>query len=178
MTVLKRASKKDIPLLQDICRTAYSQHFGDHWQEGGLDIYLEEQFGTNRLEKELVGDESQFYFIQYEGKTVGFCKIRFNAHFEKEPNLPACELEKIYLLKEWVGMKIGQKALFELLEIAKSYNSEIIFLCVVDSNAKAIPFYESQGFVIYKRTRLEIPLFKDHLRGMLVMCKYLVESIK
>ena len=168
-----RARTTDLEELQNICRKAYTQHFGDHWEEGGLEMYLKDQFGEDRLSNDLDNEMIHFYFVKDGDSCIGFCKINIDMPFEKEPNSPSCELEKIYLLNEWTGKNYGKRALNFLLDIARSYDRKLIFLCVVDSNAPAIAFYLSQGFEVYKKTMLKIPLFKDDLRGMYVMYKHL-----
>ncbi len=72
----------------------------------------------------------------------------------------------MYILGEHLGSGIGRRALNEVIRILKNGDTAIFFLCVIDTNIRAIKFYESMGFRFYEKLRLDIPLFKDELRGM------------
>ena len=50
---LKKASTKDINNLKKICIEAYSLNFYDHWNAGGLKWYLDKEFSTERLSRDL-----------------------------------------------------------------------------------------------------------------------------
>ncbi len=62
--------------MQRLCETAYTQHFGNHWEEGGPELYLEDQFGTERLNRDLGSDSIAFYFIVDNETPVGFIKLQ------------------------------------------------------------------------------------------------------
>jgi len=47
--IVRLMQPADLDTLQSICRRAYSENFGHHWQEEGLSEYLEKVFGTNIL---------------------------------------------------------------------------------------------------------------------------------
>lgn len=162
---LQKAVKSDIHALQSICREAYTQVFADHWTHDGLELYLEQEFGTLRLEQELEDEEYEYYFISEQEEPVGFLKI----HYASDPQLSSqenCELEKIYILPRYGGKGLGRKAMTRLLEIVQARSKQLLFLCVIDTNMPAIAFYQKLGFSFHSRTRLEVPNFKEELRGM------------
>lgn len=80
--------------------------------------------------------------------TFGFSKIILNA---THPNI-ACEnatkLDRIYLLKEFQGMKLGFKLLQFNIELAKNNHQSGIWLFTWVGNKKAIEFYLKAGFKI------------------------------
>jgi ribosomal protein S18 acetylase RimI-like enzyme len=51
-------------------------------------------------------------------------------------------------------------------EFADKLGTDLIWLAVMDTNTSAITFYENIGFTFFDKTRLELPYFKDELRGM------------
>lgn len=151
--------------LQHICQQAYTEVFADHWTGDGLAMYLEQEFGTPRLTADLANDEIYYYFIQYEGKDAGFVKINFASvlTLTEQPN---CELEKIYILPKYSGQGLGQSAMQQIIEDARQRGKKILFLCVIDTNTPALFFYQKLGFQHHSKARLEVPLFKEELRGM------------
>jgi ribosomal protein S18 acetylase RimI-like enzyme len=162
---LIKALPNDVSALQSICREAYAKVFADHWTENGMDLYLEQEFGSNRLVAELEGSDFAYFFIKEEGEAVGFLKMKYRSSPElsEERN---CELEKIYILPKYSGKGIGKMAMSKVIAHAKKSGINLLFLCVIDTNTNAIAFYEKLGFESHSKTRLEIPLFREELRGM------------
>jgi len=52
------------------------------------------------------------------------------------------------------------------VEIARQLKKEEVWLWVLDTNVKACKLYERMGFVIFDKTRLELPYLKEELKGM------------
>jgi|TARA_R110002074_G_scaffold106578_2_gene230259 ribosomal protein S18 acetylase RimI-like enzyme len=163
--ILKRASIKDITELKKICVEAYSQNFHNHWNEGGLEWYLEREFNEERLKTDLEDGFTDYYFIIHNEQEVGFVKLKKNSL----PGLPTekgVEIEKIYVLPSYKGMGIGKSVLNEITKKTKQSGNRILFLCVIEMNKDAIAFYEKLGFRFHSKTSLDIPYFKEELKGM------------
>ena len=169
---LQKANITDITKLRKICIEAYSKSFYDHWNEGGLEWYLDKEFSIERLTSDLLDTKTAYYFITHELNHVGFIKIRNQEHKILEIE-NAVELEKIYVLPEYKGMGIGKLALIEIIKITKAQDYKNMFLCVIDTNANAIAFYEKLGFNFHSKTILDVPYFKAELKGMHRMIKKL-----
>lgn len=170
---LKPISLKDLKTLQQICKEAYSKNFGNHWEGNGLELYLEDQFGTDRLKEDLNNPQIGYYFIALEEQAIGFIKVRFVAIFEDFPKETTSELEKIYILPEWKGKGIGKLALQDLMDRICDLGKKTLFLCVIDTNHSAIAFYKKLGFQIHSKTHLEALHFKEELKGMYRMYRSL-----
>ncbi|MGI9551866.1 MAG: GNAT family N-acetyltransferase [Aurantibacter sp.] len=151
--------------LRQICVEGYSIYFGDHWNENGLEWYLNKQFGDEKLKSDLKDKNVDYYLIQAKGKPVGFIKVNNNSitnlSFEG-----GAELEKMYVLPKYKGLGIGKKALNEIMKITQKRGKKILFLDVLDTNKNAIAFYENLGFKFHSNTRLQLPYFKEELRGL------------
>jgi len=169
---LKKALKSDVNDLKKICIDAYSKNFHNHWNEGGLEWYLEKEFSTERLKSDLADENTEYYFIEHKLKSVGFIKIgnNSNTHLSIENGV---ELEKIYVLPECKGMGIGKLALKEIIKRIEKLGKSNLFLSVIDTNVNAISFYEKLGFKFHSKTTLDIPYFKEELKGMNRMIKEL-----
>lgn len=159
--------------LQQISQIAYSQNFGHHWEGNGLALYLEEQFNNRRLSAELADPGIGYYFIEDEGDTVGFVKIRWQSPLPGEVETQCCEIEKIYLLPDQKGKGLGRFAVEYLQQVAIDKGKTILFFCVIDTNTAAMAFYQRLGFDFHSKTSLDAPLFKEELRGMHRMYKRL-----
>ncbi len=163
---LEKATTDNIALLQEICIAAYAQNFAHHWDANGLDLYLADQFSTERLTADVSNPIFAYYLIKVSDRLIGFIKIKLTADlatFKKEETV---ELEKIYVLPEMKGQGVGKKALTAIIQEMKNVGKKIFFLCVIDTNSAAIKFYEKLGFQFHSKTRLEAPFFKEELKGM------------
>lgn len=169
---LRKALITDLIDLKKICIDAYSKNFFNHWNDGGLEWYLDKEFSLERLKSDLTDKNTEYYFIENEQKAVGFIKIRHNsiANLSIESGV---ELEKIYVLPECKGMGIGKLALNEIIKKSQDLGEKSLFLCVIDNNLNAIAFYEKFGFEFHSKTTLNIPYFKEELKGMNRMVKEL-----
>ena len=163
--LLRKVTIENIPILQKIGREAYTHYFKDHWQENGLDLYLEDQFGAKKLQTELNDHNFRWYFISFDHDIAGFIKLNLEARLDGiDEN--CCELEKIYLLPAWKAKGLGKLALEELIDELILLNKKYLYLCVVDSNTDAMRFYERLNFEYHSKTQLEAPLFREELKGM------------
>jgi len=162
---LQKALIHEIVELQNICIESYSQIFANHWTGNGLELYLEQQFGHAQLNIELVDADIEYYFIVNNNINVGFLKLNYKTSHELS-EFDNCELEKIYILPQYSGMGIGKMAMTKTIEILKQKAKKILFLSVIDTNQNAIAFYENLGFEFHSKTRLEVPYFREELKGM------------
>ena len=163
--VLKKASLHDIPALKEICTDAYAKNFYHHWNENGLEWYLEREFGDEKLEADLANRHLAYYFIVNDEKPVGFVKIRYNAVLSGVSS-EAVELEKIYILPGFKGKGLGKQAFSEIIKSLKKQGIKTVFLRVIDSNTDAIAFYQKQGFTWHSNTHFDLPYFKGELKEM------------
>ncbi|MEM6803167.1 MAG: GNAT family N-acetyltransferase [Bacteroidota bacterium] len=170
---LRRIELEEIKDLQSICKEVYSINFGDHWEPGGLELYLEEQFGDERMKKDLANDQILYYLMKEGEAAIGFVKVNLDAELEGFSEIDCCELEKIYLLPNQKGKGLGRKAINAVMDRLKAKGKKLLFLCVIDSNQAAMKFYEALGFEYHSRIRLEAPFFKEELRGMHRMLIYI-----
>lgn len=157
---------EDLQLLHAICCDAYSQNFAHHWEEGGLENYLGDVFGTERLRTDLLNNSIQYYAAFIENRSVAFMKLYLTSNL---PGLNAdegVELDKVYILPAFKGKRIGKALLDKAIETAQINKKRIFWLCVIDTNTEAISFYEKTGFKLHSQFRIDYPKFKEELKGM------------
>ena len=99
----------------------------------------------------------EYYFIKEGIKSISFIKLNLAATLEGFKETAIVELEKMYVLPEMKGQGIGK---------IKDTGKKVFFLCVIDTNIAAIKFYEKLGFQFHSTTRLEVPFFKEELKGI------------
>ena len=139
----------DLENLQKISITTFKETFEEVNTEEDMQKYLNENLNEEKLKSELENLDSEFYFIENENKNLGYLKLNFgNAQTEKvEENY--FEIERIYVLKDFLGQKIGQILFDKVIEIGREKNLEYVWLGVWEENHRAIKFYKKNGFEIF-----------------------------
>ncbi len=147
--IFKKLNISDVENLQKISIQTFRETFEEVNTEEDMQQYIEENLSLESLKSELENPNSEFYFAENEGEILGYLKLNFkNAQTEKM-NDNHFEIERIYVLKEFLGKKIGQFLFEKSIEIGKELNLEYIWLGVWKKNERAIKFYEKNGFEIF-----------------------------
>ena len=165
-TTLIKASINELKELQTLCKTTYPIYFDEHWIGKGLELYLEEQYGTERLIADLQDENIGYFFIKYDNMNVGFVKLNYSATLEGFKKGASCELEKMYVIPAFKGKGMGTIVMNQIIDMVCQKGIRVLFLYALDTNEEAILFYKKSGFKLYGKTRLEYALFKKELRGL------------
>jgi ribosomal protein S18 acetylase RimI-like enzyme len=148
---IKQISINDVLSLQKIGLETFKETFSSSNTEENLKIYLDSAFTVDKLMNELNNPFSAFYFAELENDVIGYLKLNFgNAQTELKDN-KAVEIERIYVLKEFHGMKVGQMLYEKAIEIARLNNAEYVWLGVWEKNPRAISFYKKNGFTEFDK---------------------------
>ena len=113
--------------------------------------YLEEGFSIERLSAELNDKNSEFYFAVFENNIIGYLKLNFGQSQTELKDDKTIEIERIYVLKDYHGKKVGQILYEKALQIAHQKNAESVWLGVWEENPRAINFYKKNGFVEFDK---------------------------
>ncbi|HNP69437.1 MAG: GNAT family N-acetyltransferase [Winogradskyella sp.] len=148
---IRKVTLNDIEQLQQIGRQTFSETFSSSNTEENMTTYLEEGFSNEKLIEELNNESSEFYFALSENELVGYLKINFGQSQTELQDDTALEIERIYVLKEFHGKKVGQVLYEKAIEIAKQKNAHYVWLGVWEENPRAISFYKKNGFVEFDK---------------------------
>lgn len=141
----------EIEQLQIIAKQTFFETFASGNTEENMQKYLAEGFTVDKLSAELANPYSQFYFAKMGNEIVGYLKINFaEAQTELKDN-NSLEIERIYVLKEFHGKKVGQILFDKALHIARQCNTAYLWLGVWEENQRAISFYKKNGFVAFDK---------------------------
>lgn len=82
--------------------------------------------------------------------TVGYLKINFGHSQTEIKKKNTLEIERIYVLKEFHGKKVGQLHYEKAITIAKQKNRLCLARCL-GGNPRAIRFYAKNGFIEFDK---------------------------
>lgn len=144
---LRKATISDLDHLRKISRQTFKETFSPGNTEENMTKYLDEGFSSKKLTAELSDHNTEFYFATLEENTIGYLKLNSGSSQTELQDEKALEIERIYVLKDFHGKKIGQILYDKALQIAKQKNADYIWLGVWEENQRAINFYQKNGFV-------------------------------
>lgn len=119
--------------------------------EENIQHYLQKKFTLHQINKELKNKNSQFFFAKLLGQIIGYIKLNVDNAQTEVVKGNGLEIERIYVVKEHQGKKIGQILFEKALDIANNKQVDFIWLGVWDQNPKAINFYKRNGFKIFDK---------------------------
>jgi len=146
-----RVTLANIEQLQYISRQTFIETFSGVNTEDNMNKYLDESFNISRLTNEIQNLNSEFYFAVIEAKVVGYLKINCGDAQTELKNDNTLELERIYVLKEFHGKKVGQILFNKALLIAEQRKVDYLWLGVWEENHKALKFYMKNGFTAFNK---------------------------
>ena len=143
---VQKISISDLPALQKIGRQTFYETFAASNTEENITKYLEEGFSEDKLTTELEDQNAEFYFATLDNEVIGYLKLNFGASQTELKDEKALEIERIYVLQEFHGKKVGQILYNKAIEVAKDKKSDYVWLGVWEENPRAISFYKKNGF--------------------------------
>ena len=146
---IRKINIDDLETLRNLSIQTFKETFEEVNTEEDMQKYLDEKLSIEKLKTELENPNSEFYFAENNDEILGYLKLNFkDAQTEKlEEN--HFEIERIYVLKAFLGQKIGQILFDKAIEIGREKNLEYVWLGVWEENHRAIRFYEKNGFEIF-----------------------------
>lgn len=150
--IFKKCTLADLDLLIDMSRSTFSDAFEKDNNPDDFKRYIAKAFNREQMSSELMNPNSSFYFLgDDELGLVGYVKLNRKDAQKEQFDLEAIELERIYVLKEFQGKRIGEVALSMIIDMAKKASASCLWLGVWEKNTKAIAFYENNGFITFDK---------------------------
>ena len=144
---IEQINHSHIEALQQIGRQTFEETFAESNSAENMAKYLEEAYSYEKLNAELNDTNSIFYFAMMDQSVIGYLKLNFGASQTELKDNNALEIERIYVLKEFHGKKVGQLLFDKAIEIAKEYHVAYVWLGVWEENKRALQFYTKNGFI-------------------------------
>ena len=148
---IRKISLMDIGQLQSIGKQTFFETFADTNTESDMAKYLDENFSIEKLTNEITTPNSEFYFALIGKQVIGYLKVNSGSAQTELKDQNTFELERIYVLKEFQGKRVGQILYNTALDMAKRVNANYIWLGVWEKNHRAINFYKKNSFIEFDR---------------------------
>lgn len=143
----QKCTLSDLDELIKISRKTFVDAFEKHNAPEDFETYIDKAFAKTNLQKQLELRDSTFYFVLQDGVLAGYFKLNEHAAQTDLKLSEALELERIYVLGEFQGNRIGEHVIREVVRLASEKGKAFIWLGVWQKNTDAVRFYERHGFV-------------------------------
>lgn len=174
LITIKECQSSQLDLLFEIALQTYNDTYQYLWSDEGV-WYLEKFYKKKDFKKEL-SSPSIFYFLIYDAdKAIGYFKIKKN-RIVPYPAGHCTEIEKLYLLKEYIGKGIGKAIMKFIISLSKGQGRPVLWLKVMESSP-AKYLYEKYGFVQTDKIYLDYPTMRKEYRWLLTMVNQIEDII-
>lgn len=146
MISITKASEKDYPAIVSIGKVSVAETHKESCSEKDMNEFIESRYNNEAIKEELADPNNIYHIIHYNGQPVGFSKIVLNCKHQNIAAENVTKLDRIYLLKEFIGLKLGIRLLNFNIEISKNNNQAGMWLYTWVGNEKALKFYFKSGF--------------------------------
>ena len=143
-----KLNSADVVELRQLSKKTFFDAFSWGNSPENIQAYLDSSLSEKKLLEELKESKSEFYFAEVNQKTIGYIKVNFDSAQTELQDVNGMELERIYVIKEFQGKKLGQELLNKALELANKKQLDYVWLGVWEKNERAIKFYERNGFSV------------------------------
>ncbi len=144
---IRIANKDDAGFIALLGRVTFTETFG-HLFRNRQDLidYYDSTFSVDKIEKSISKPNNVYWIAFVDRLAVGFAKLKLDSQSEFIAEEKICQLQKIYVLKDFLSKKIGFELQNQLLKKALEENYRTVWLSVLNSNERAIKFYIKNGF--------------------------------
>jgi ribosomal protein S18 acetylase RimI-like enzyme len=141
------AEARDAEVIAQLGQTTFTETFGHHFRDPqDLLDYYDATFSPEKIAKSISKTNNIFWISFVNDLPVGYAKLKLHSKSEFLTSENTCQLQKIYVLKDFLAIKIGTELQNQLIAKASELNFEKIWLSVLESNERAIHFYQKNDF--------------------------------
>ena len=144
---IRKANLQDAEILALLAQITFRQAFGHFLSdETILRNYFKKTFSVEKMRSSINKDNNIFWIAYSDDLPVAYAKLKRFSPYEKISDPKPAQLQKIYVLQDYIGQSIGEQLQNELFNEVKLNGIKTLWLAVWDENEKAIRFYERYGF--------------------------------
>ena len=134
---IRLAKKEDAQFIALLGRITFTETFGHFFRDQkDLIDYYNLTFSVQKIEDGIKKPNNIFWIAFVNRLPVGYAKLKLYSNSEFIESKDVCQLQKIYVLKDFQSMKIGFELQNHLLKKAKELNFNQVWLSVLNSNER------------------------------------------
>lgn len=145
--LIRRADPTDAIAISLVARMSFKEAFYEDFQyKDDLLDYQERTFNVAKIRASLAKPHNYFWLVLVDELPVGYAKLKFPSPTPFSSRAPLAQLQKIYVLEDFLGRGIGRLLQDKVIEKARDLTAQALWLSVYQGNTQAVGFYEHYGF--------------------------------
>jgi ribosomal protein S18 acetylase RimI-like enzyme len=140
------AMPKDAAIIAQLGQLTFRQTFGHLFSPEALNAYLNGTFDVEKIYNSLQKPSNRYFLAYFEKTPIGYAKVKIDSTAPEIQAKRPVQLQKLYILQDFIAKNIGAALLKQILEMPEVQASDPLWLVVLQSNERAIRFYEKFGF--------------------------------
>ncbi len=147
MIQVRKATTKDARYIALLGRVTFAETFAEYFRDKqDLFDYHEQTFCVDKIATSLQKENNRYWIAFGNKLPVGYAKLKVASATEFIKMDEVSQLQKIYVLKEFLNKNVGKLLMSELMMFFNKSEKNYIWLSVLKSNERAINFYHKNGF--------------------------------
>ena len=143
---IRAATIDDAVALSCFARDAFHDTFAADNAPSDMEAYLREAFSPERQAAELADPHRCCLLATLGGDLVGYASLMQDAANPAVVAAHPVELERFYVARAWHGRGLADLLMQTAVGQARAWGTDVVWLGVWERNARAIRFYEKQGY--------------------------------
>ena len=147
MIDIRIAKISDAEYISLLGRITYTESHGGYIEDKeNLQAFYKKYYSVSRIREEISDAKNIFWIVFSDELPVGFAKLSLGLKHPVSEEKNSCKLERLYILNDFIALKIGSKLQDIILNKATNLKFQSIWLSAYYKNTKAIQFYKKYGF--------------------------------
>ncbi len=147
MVVVREACLHDAQSLVELARQTFEDSFALDNTSENMASYLNEAFSLQKIESGIKEPGSRYFVAEVDQSFAGYARVRTSDEVKDKLPESSLELQRIYVAREFQGLKIGASLMLACINYARSQGYSWLWLGVWENNMKAQNFYKALGFI-------------------------------
>lgn len=168
---IKAISSSEVESLAELSKTTFIESHGHSAEASDIENYVDFNFNINELSKALKNSNIHFNKIYFDNQLAGYSKLILDQPHPLSDIRPIAKFERLYLLKDFYGLGLGEALLKHNVEIAKRHLQKAFWIFVWTENENGLKFYKKNNFKIIGDHNFKIS--DQHSNPNFVMLKLL-----
>jgi len=168
IVTIRQATIKDAAIIALLGRITFTETFNHLFDDrNDLLVYYNRTFSVAKIRNSLKNKNNVFWLALVDELPVGYAKLKLKSNSAFNTSDKIGQLQKIYVLHDFISTGIGKKLKNTLVNTAKSFGLATIWLTTLKyNNDHVINFYKKSDFKVDGVTHYEIGKLKSELLVM------------
>jgi diamine N-acetyltransferase len=143
---VEQATPDDAETISRLATLTFNETYAWYNTPENMNDYTHTHFSVAQTRAELRQADTHFFLARVNHVAAGYAKIRNAEHPPELAGKRYCEVERIYVLKQFQKAKVGYALITECIDLARRLDLDTLWLGVWEKNESALRFYEKVGF--------------------------------